>query len=67
MAYATNLPDAHRRAATYVDRILRGARPADLPVEVATTYELLINTGTAQALGLTIPQSVLQQVTEIVQ
>ena len=66
MAYATNLPDAHRRAATYVDRILRGARPADLPVEVATTYEFLVNAGAAQALGLVIPQTILQQTTDVI-
>jgi len=67
MAYGVNRPDNLRRAATYVDKILRGAKPADLPVERATTFDFAVNLKTAQALGLTIPQSVLQQATEIIQ
>src|SRR3954465_18922 len=64
MAYAATRPDAPRRAATYVDKILRGAKPADLPVEVPTRYEFLINLEAAQALGLTIPPPALPQATE---
>jgi ABC-type uncharacterized transport system substrate-binding protein len=67
MAYGVNLVDLHRRAATYVDKILKGAKPADLPVERPTTFDLVINVGAAQSLGLTIPHAVLQQATEIIQ
>jgi ABC-type uncharacterized transport system substrate-binding protein len=59
MAYAPNLADVVRRAATYVDRILKGAKPADLPVEQPTKFVLVINLKTAKALGLTIPPSSL--------
>jgi putative ABC transport system substrate-binding protein len=67
MAYGVNLTDLHRHAATYVDKILKGAKPADLPVERPTTFDFVVNLGAAQALGLTIPPSVLQQATEIIQ
>ena len=67
LAYGPSFPDLFRRAAYYVDRILKGARPADLPVEQPTTFDFVNNLKTAQALGLTIPQSVLQQATEIIQ
>jgi putative ABC transport system substrate-binding protein len=67
LAYGADLFDVPRRAATYVDRILKGAKPADLPVERPTKFDFIINLKTAQALGLTIPQSVLVQATEIVQ
>jgi putative tryptophan/tyrosine transport system substrate-binding protein len=67
MAYAPNIVDNFRRSAVYVDKILKGARPSDLPVELPTTFDFIINQTTAQALGLTIPQSVLQQATEVIQ
>ena len=67
LAYGSNLPAMARRAATYVDKILRGAKPADLPVEQPMTFEFVINLRTAEALGLTIPRHVLLQATEVLQ
>jgi putative ABC transport system substrate-binding protein len=67
MLYSVNREENFRRAATYVDKILKGARPADLPMEYASTFEFVLNVKTARAMGLTIPQLVLQQATEIIQ
>jgi putative ABC transport system substrate-binding protein len=67
MSYGPNLPDLFRRAGDYVDKILRGTKPGDLPVEQPTNFDLVINLKSAKALGLTIPESFLLRADEVIE
>ena len=67
LSYGPDQVDIFRRAASYVDRILRGAKPAELPVQLPTKFKMLVNLKTAKALGLTVPQSILLRADEVIE
>jgi putative ABC transport system substrate-binding protein len=67
LSYGVDTVDTLRRAATYIDRILRGAKPAELPVQLPTKFEMAVNLKTAKALGLTVPQSILLRADEVIE
>ena len=67
LSYGADFADNWRRAASYVDRLLRGAKPAELPVQFPTKFEMVVNLKTAKALGLTVPQSILLRADEVIE
>ena len=67
MSYGENVPDLYRRAASYVDKIFKGGKPADLPVQQAVTFQLIINLRTAKALNLTLPELLLVRADKIIE
>ena len=67
ISYGANWPDQWRRAADYVDKILRGAKPAEIPVEQPTKFDLIVDLTTAQALGITLPETVLARASEVIE
>jgi putative ABC transport system substrate-binding protein len=67
VSYGPNFPSLHRRAADYVDKILRGAKPADIPVEQPSKFDLIINLTTAKAIGLEVPESFLLRADEVIE
>jgi putative tryptophan/tyrosine transport system substrate-binding protein len=67
LSYGPDVVDIYRRAASYVDRILRGAKPSDLPVQFPVKYEMVLNLKTAKALGLRVPQSILLRADEVIE
>jgi putative ABC transport system substrate-binding protein len=67
MAYSSNVAEIFRRSASYVDKVLKGVNPSDLPIQQPTTFEFVVNLTTARTLGLTVPSAVLAQTTEVLQ